>query len=143
MVNNKMLVAFAAIALLASTVEASIMLEKFENFLKDMTLDNAIIMISFQLWGFLGPLLAGPLDIILYYLWSEAGFTLVVDGGTNITLKFFELFGLSGIGEYQMLFDLIFDAAPKILVNQLISAESKIPYGNNFDNLQTTLKFDI
>ena len=100
MVNNKMLMAFAAIALLASTVEASIMLEKFENLLKDVTVDNAIILVGYQLWGFLGPLIAGPLDIVLYYLWTEAAFNLEVDGGTKIALKFYQLFGLAGIGEY-------------------------------------------
>ena len=142
-IANKMILAFVALTLLASTVEASLMLEKFEAFLDKMNLDNLIIWASYQVWGFLGPLVAGPLDVILYYLWSEAGYTQVLEGNVKVTLKFFELFGMAGMGSYDMLFDLIFDVAPKILVNQVVSTSAKLPYGQNFDNIQTTPKFSI
>ena len=115
---SKMLLGVIALAMIASTASASVMLEKFENFWADMTMDNAIIMVIYQVWGFIGPLIAGPLDVVLYYLWTEAKFTQEIDNGAlTVTLNFYELFGFAGIGSYEMLFKAVNEAAPKILAN--------------------------
>ena len=140
---SKMLLGVLALAMIASTASASVMLEKFENFWADMTMDNAIIMVIYQVWGFIGPLIAGPLDVVLYYLWTEAKFTQEIDNGAlTVTLNFYELFGFAGIGSYEMLFKAINEAAPKILANVILSDSAKMKYGGTIDDLLDKLGID-
>ena len=141
---SKMLLGVIALCMIASTVSASVMLEHFEDFWADMTVDNFIIMSIYQVWGFIGPLIAGPLDVVLYYLWSEATFTQEIDGGAlTVTLNFYELLGFAGIGSYEMLFKTINEAAPKIMCNAVLADANKLPYGGTVDDLLKKLEIDV
>ena len=80
MAPSKFLLALVAVSLLATSASASMMLEKFENFVADPTSDNLIILVAYQLWGFFGPFLAGVLEVILLYLWEEGSYDVETDG---------------------------------------------------------------
>ena len=138
---SKMLLGVIALCMIASTASASLMLEKFEDFWADMTYENAVVMIIYQVWGFIGPLIAGPLDVVLYYLWTEATFSQSIDNGAIVvTLNFYELLGFAGIGSYDMLFKTINEAAPKILANTILTGDKKLKYGDTVDDLLKKLE---
>ena len=59
-----------ATACLISTVDASIFLTKMTNYLNDPSMDTLKALGIWQLGGVLFPLIAGPLRVVAYVLWT-------------------------------------------------------------------------
>ena len=89
-------------------------------------------MVSYQLWGFFGPFLAGVLEVILGYLWEKGSYDVETDG-EKLSLGYAQAFGFIGIGNLEQLLNIVFDLVPKAIANQLVT--KKIPYGKTADDL--------
>ncbi len=61
---------FVATACLISTVDASIFLTKMTKYLNDPSMDTLTELGLWQLGGVLFPLIAGPLRVAAYVLWT-------------------------------------------------------------------------
>ena len=66
---NKALFGLVAMAMFASQARASFMLENFIVFLDDPSLDNLFLLMFWQIWSLFVPWLAGPIYVLLYYIW--------------------------------------------------------------------------
>ena len=64
------LVLAATVALLISSADASIFLTKMSKYLNDPTFDTLKELGIWQIGGLLFPILAGPLRVVAYILWT-------------------------------------------------------------------------
>ena len=116
---SKTLAVVAALAMMAGSAQASMQLEHFITFANAPTADNFKLLVFYQLWAFLVPLLAGPLHVFLTYLWNNYTATLEVDT-TTLTLYGYTVFGFIGIGNYDQFFELFMGLVPKAAIKIII-----------------------
>ena len=131
---SKTLAAVVALAMIASTAQASMQLEHFLVFANDPTASNFKLMVFYQLWAFLIPLAAGPIHIFLTYLWNDMTQSFDLNG-TALTVTYAQGLGFIGFGNYDQLFELFLGLAPKILIKQfigygLLDADADTGYGS-------------
>ena len=113
-----------ALAIMASSAQASMQVENFIIFADDPTADNFKLMVFYQLWAFLVPLAAGPIHVFLYYLYYHASESITVGsptGDITLTATVGMLLGFSGFGNYDQLFETFVGMAPKVMIQQFIS----------------------
>merc|ERR1719350_565114 len=116
---SKTLAVVAALAMMAGSAQASMQLEHFITFANAPTADTFKLLVFYQLWAFLVPLIAGPLNVFLTYLWNNYSTSLEVDSVT-ITIYGYSLFGFIGIGNYDQLFELFMGLIPKAAIKIII-----------------------
>ena len=112
---SKTLAAVVALAMIAGTAQASMQLEYFITFANDPTASNFKLMVFYQLWAFLVPLVAGPINVFLYYLWNEMSQDIDMDGET-LSVSYAQALGFIGFGNYDQLMEIFLGLAPKILI---------------------------
>ena len=117
---SKTLSVVVAIAMMAGSAQASMQLEWFITFANDPTADNFKLLVFYQLWAFLIPILAGPINVFLSYLWYNMTQDLDVNGVT-VSITYAQALGFIGFGNYDQLFELFLGLAPKILIKQFIT----------------------
>lgn len=131
---NKTLCVAAVLALMAGSAQASLQLEKFIDFANEPTADNFKLLVIFQLYSFLIPLLGGPIYVFIHYLWNN--YSMSMDfGGTSLTLTGSLLFSFLGFGNEEMLFETFIGLIPNILIRfaitfGLLGETAKIPFGD-------------
>ena len=119
------------------------MLEKFEDFLANSNYDNFIILICFQFWGFMSPMLKGVLDVILKYIWDNGKITINIDSTKTMSIGYAQALGFVGIGNFNQLSTTFMEIMPKIFVNKIVSTSSKMSYGSVADALLAKLNITI
>ena len=139
----KLLCFLVVLAMMAQQAQASMMLEKFEDFLANMNYDNFIILICFQFWGFMSPMLKGVLDVILKYIWDNGKIKINIDSTNTMEIGYAQALGFVGIGNFKQLSDTFMEIFPKILVNKIVSTSSKMPYGGVADELLKKLNINL
>merc|ERR1719350_1223337 len=124
---SKTLAAVVALAMIAGTAQASMQLEHFLTFANDPTASNFKLMVFYQLWAFLVPLAAGPINVFLYYLWNEMSQDIDLNGET-LSVSYAQALGF----------------APKILIKtfigfSLLDADADPGYGSLEQELLCTM----
>ena len=95
----KLILVLVAFALIASTANASMMLDRLDAFLVSPSLDTFIKLVFTQLWGFFAPFVAGPLEVVLKYVWDNGAISLTYDGG-SVTVTYPAALGFVGVGNF-------------------------------------------
>ena len=139
----KIMIVLIALAMLASQAQASMMLEKFEDFLANMTQTNFTIVVMYQFWGFMSPMLKGVLDVILKYIWENGAITIKIDDTNSLSVGYAQALGFVGIGNFQQLSDIFMEIFPKILINKIVSTADKQSYGTVADDLLKKLNINL
>ena len=119
---NKALIGVVAMAMIASQARASFMLENFIVFLDSPSLDNLFLLIFWQIWSLFVPLFAGPIYVLLYYIWNHATAPSVTYNSISYTLSYATIFGFAGIGNFDQIFELFMGLAPKIGINLAVQS---------------------
>ena len=140
---SKTLAAVVALAMIAGTAQASMQLEHFLTFANDPTASNFKLMVFYQLWAFLVPLAAGPINVFLYYLWNEMSQDIDLNGET-LSVSYAQALGFAGFGNYDQLMEIFLGIAPKILIKtfigfSLLDADADPGYGSLEQELLCTM----
>ena len=85
---NKALIGVVAMAMIASQARASFMLENFIVFLDSPNVDNLLLLMFWQFWSLIVPLLAGPIYVLLYYIWYHGTAPSVTYNSVTYTLGY-------------------------------------------------------
>ena len=139
----KILLVLVALAMLATQAKASVMLEKFEDWLNNMTMTNFIVLLMYQFWGFASPMLKGVIDVILKYIWDKGQIEVPIDESTKLKFGYAQALGFVGIGNYDQLSETFMEIFPKILTNKIVPAADKVSYGSVADNLLKKLNINL
>ena len=110
---SKTLFAMLAMAMLASSAQATIQVDAFIVFAGEPSADNLKLLVFEQFWGFFSPLIAGPLYVMLYYMWNHGTATQTVDS-TTVTITYAQALGFIGVGNLDGLVDLMLGLFLKI-----------------------------
>ena len=138
-----MLIALLVCTMLASTARAGMMLERFEDFLSDPTINNFIVLVFYQFWGFFSPFMKGSLDVVLKYVWETGKLEFEYEAGTKISLGYQAAFGFIGVGNLNQFNNMIFETIPLILTNMVLSKADKKPYGTTVQSVLDRMKIDL
>ena len=103
---NKLFLGVLVAAMLASAASASRFMDTFIDFANDPSKDTLVRHLYNQAWFFVYPIAAGPLAVVLSYMFNEVEKDVDVDGET-LTLQLGELLGFYGAGNFNIFFDLM------------------------------------
>ena len=115
---NSLLLSVLAVALLASSASASRFMDSFIDTVDAPSQDTVVMLVYNQVWYMFWPLIAGPLSIVLKYVFDEVTQDTDVDG-TTYSFYLGELLGFAGIGNFDIFFDTMAGIAYKFGVSQL------------------------
>lgn len=103
---NRTMAAIAAFALIASTAKASANMDNFITFVEgDFSVDALLMLMVDQIYNLIVPFIGAVLGVLLDYLWNNATYTLSAGDFGDITFDFSTVFGLIGVGNYEVLFE--------------------------------------
>ena len=114
---TKTVMAVVALAMLASTAQATYMMDKFEALLDEPSLDTLVDLMVWQTWAFLAPFVGGPLKVWLNFLWY--GGTTIDAGGETVIWPV--ALGFLGIGNFPQLYTFFMGIIPILIGNTLAS----------------------
>ena len=106
--------------MIVGQASASIYLENFIILLDAPTLDSFKMLIFYQFWALLAPLVAGPSYVLFSHMWTATAIDLDV-GGTPVSLTYGTVLGLVGFGNVEQLFDIFMGMMPKVAINYMVS----------------------
>ena len=113
-----LLFALVAFSIIAATANASMMLDQLDLFIESPGLDTFTKLVMYQLWGFFAPFIAGPLETVLSYVWEKGAIVVKFDT-SEVSVGYPAALGFVGVGNFEQLFDMIMDVAPKIMFNMI------------------------
>ena len=139
-----MMLAGIAMSMLASSVSATIYMDKFYDFLDDTSSDNMIKLAFWQFWGFTLPYFAGVLAVWLDFLWNGGVILETIDvDGTQTDIDYGTALLFVGIGNYKQLRDFFINFLPKLLLNATGLLSTDEAYSSLEDNLMTRLGISL
>ena len=98
--NSNTLIAVVALAMLASTAQATYMMDKFIEVVDAPSVDTVVNLVIWQSWAFLAPFVGGPLRLWIYVLWY-GGSTFNYNGDA---IAWPVILGFIGIGNFTQLY---------------------------------------
>ena len=100
---SKTLFALVAVAMMAGTAQASMQLDAFLVLANEPNLDNFKLLVFWQIYAWLVPLIAGPSYVFLKHMWSADAASIDFDGN-DITITYGTALTMVGIGNFETLF---------------------------------------
>ena len=117
---SKTICAIVALSMMAVPAQATMQLEHFLEFKEAPSVDALKLMVFWQIYAFLAPLLAGPLNVMLTMLWNGTAPAMDVNG-TDVALNYRTVLSIAGIGNYDTLWQLFLGILPTAMIKYFIS----------------------
>ena len=112
--TQKAIFALVLLACITQQASATLWKDEFLVFWDKMDLASFKLILYYEVYYFLLPLIAGPVFVLLEYLWTYGKFKQTYDGKDYI-FTYAEALGAIGIGNLNQLTDLMFGLMDKIL----------------------------
>ena len=100
---SKTVFALFALAMMAGTAQATMQLDAFLVLANEPNVDNFKLLVFWQVYAWLVPLIAGPSYVFLNHMWSATAADIDFDGNT-ISITYGTALSLVGIGNFDTLF---------------------------------------
>ena len=106
--------------MIVGQASASVYLENFLILLDAPTLDNFKMLLFWQFWSLVSPLIAGPVYVLFQHMWPATFQEITIDSAV-VSLTYSTGLMFLGFGNVDLLFETMMGLMPKIAINYMVS----------------------